>query len=306
MKWEKKGLIYGPGKDIDWAVDSFLQPTPLVLADRIRVFGGMRDANGVSRIGYVDLDCHNPSVVLGVSKKPVLDIGNPGFFDDNGVVPCAVVVRDDKVYMYYAGYQLATKVRFVAYSGLAISNDNGNTFTRYKTVPIIERAPGEELFRAIHSIIYVDGVWKVYYGAGNRYVPGEKKTLPLYNIRYAESADGLTFPSTEGRVILSFEADEYRVGRPYVFYRGGTYHMFFGYSTGTISYKLTYASSKDGINWHRDDAALGLDFSADGFDSEMMAYPSVVCVDGVFYLFYNGNDYGKHGFGYAQLSGREL
>ena len=38
-----------------------------------------------------------------------------------------------------------------------------------------------------------------------------------------------------------------------------------------------------------------------GWDSQMQAYPAVVTAGGRTYLFYNGNDYGREGFGYAEL-----
>src|SRR5450756_689296 len=122
MRWLKKGLIYGPSEDSWWAQRWALQPTPLLRADgTIRVFAGFRTFEGVSRVGFVDVSAENPAEVLAVSREPVLDIGVPGAFDENGVVPCAVVERDGKLYLYYAGYQLGQKVKFVAYGGLAIS-----------------------------------------------------------------------------------------------------------------------------------------------------------------------------------------
>ena len=106
MKWNKKGLIYGPQKENEWMDNSALQPTPILLEDRIRIFTGFRDKNGVSRVGYVDVDIDNPSEILEISQEPTLDIGEPGCFDDNGVVPCAVTKYENKLYMYYAGYNI--------------------------------------------------------------------------------------------------------------------------------------------------------------------------------------------------------
>lgn len=34
----------------------------------------------------MDVDANNPSRILEVSERPVLDIGTPGSFDENGVV----------------------------------------------------------------------------------------------------------------------------------------------------------------------------------------------------------------------------
>ena len=99
MKWLKKGLIYGPDGSSPWAKHSALQPTTYLLNDKvIRVYVGFRDSHGISRVGFVDLDSMNPSKVLYVSKRPALDIGLPGTFDDNGVVPCAVVERKEGLY----------------------------------------------------------------------------------------------------------------------------------------------------------------------------------------------------------------
>ncbi len=302
MRWIKKGLIYSPDGTSDWANNSALQPTPWVKSDgNIRIFVGFRDKSGVSRTGYIDVSGSDPSKILSVSKKPLLDVGKPGTFDDNGVVPCAVIKRGGKLFLYYAGYQVGIHVRFLAFSGLAVSQDGGASFKRYSNVPILERTNDEYLFRAIHSVIYEKGKWRAWYGAGNRFIQGKHKTLPVYDIRYMESSDGIHFPA-KGISCLKLGPHEYRVGRPYVVKRNSNYEMYFGFATKKIPYRLTFASSKDGIHWKRDDHALGLTYGKNDFDSKMSCYPAVITVKDNTYLFYNGNDYGKMGVGYAQLT----
>ena len=213
MKWEKLGFTGGPDGTQAWARHSALQPTSLVLDDYvIRVYAGFRDAAGVSRIGFVDVDASNPCRVLRVSETPVLDVGRPGTFDDNGVVPTAVVRRDASVYLYYAGYQIPQQVKFLVFTGLAVSTDGGHTFMRLHETPVTDRTDGELYFRVIHSIFEENGVWRTWYGAGATFVPYEGKTLPVYDIRYMESTDGVTFPSA-GRVVVPLaDEDEHRVG----------------------------------------------------------------------------------------------
>jgi len=301
MKWEKKGLIFKPDGSSQWAKHTALQPTPLLLDNGvIRVFIGMRDDEGVGRVGFVDVSAHNPLEVVGVSQEPCLDIGIPGAFDENGVIPCAVVQREEGIFLYYAGYQLGHKVRFLAFSGLAVSNDGGTSFVRNAKVPVIDRTDDEMLFRAIHSVMYDGGKWKAWYGAGNGFLTGKNKTLPCYNIRYMESEDGIHFPR-EGKVVLDIRNDEHRVGRPYVIKVNDVYKMFFGAGSETEPYKLAYAESSDGISWIRKDLELGLSLSPYGWDSQMMAYPATVFWNDRLYMFYNGNDYGRSGFGYAEL-----
>jgi len=300
MQWEKKGIVFNPQGKLDWANHSALQPTPIVLEDRIRIFCGFRDENGISRVGWVDLDKNDPTIVIDFSNQPALDVGLPGSFDDNGVVPTAIVKRKEGLFLYYAGYQIVEKVRFIAFLGLGISTDNGRTFRRYSNVPVMDRTDKEFLFRVVHSIIYDEGKWKAWYGGGSYFIQGEKKTLPVYDIRYLESADGIHFPK-EGNIVIKNSGDEYRVGRPYVVKNANGYEMFFGASSPTKVFRLGYATSKDGINWNRNDEALGIEYDQQGFDSEMSSYPSVVDLNDKRYLFYNGNNYGYHGFGLAIL-----
>lgn len=300
MLWEKKGIIFGACKNNEWMDNSALQPTPIVLGDVIRVFAGFRDKNGVGRVGFVDVDANDPSKILKVSDKPCLDVGEPGCFDDNGVVPCAIAKVEDKLYLFYAGYNIGYHVRMTIFSGLAVSNDNGETFHRCSRVPVMERTENETLFRVAHTVLWDDNAWKVYYGAGNRFIQGKKKTLPVYEIEYIQK-ESFAELNNEGKTILHNEGCEYRIGRPYVVKENGLYRMFFCKGTEDITYRLAYAESKDGENWDRRDDKLNLDLSDTGWDSQMMAYPAFIRYKDKAFLFYNGNNYGYDGFGYAEL-----
>ena len=162
MNWKKKGLIYEPPLDGSWRDNSALTPTAFLLNDNvIRVYTSLRDKNGVGRIGYVDVNASNPSEVLKVSDKPVLDIGREGMFDDNGVILGDLIRVDDKIYMYYVGFQLVGKVKFLAYTGLAISSDNGETFERVSETPILDRKDEALYIRAIHSVLFENGKFKI-------------------------------------------------------------------------------------------------------------------------------------------------
>lgn len=306
MEWVKRGLIFHPKGNVNWATNSALQPTAISLKPGvIRIYTGLRDDEGIARVGYVDVDSADPSRILGVSEKPCFDIGKPGHFDDNGVVPCSVVKHGDRIHMYYAGYQLVKRVRFLVLCSLAISEDGGETFTRVSPTPVFERTPDETLFRVIHTALFDQGKWRVWYGGGSEFLEGKNKTLPAYDIRYMESTDGVDFPK-KGSLILGTSGDEYRIARPNVVRIGSTYHMFLCHGSESDPYSLGYASSPDGHAWVRDDARLNMQKTPGGFDSDMMAYPCFIQADGKSYLFYNGNDYGREGFGYAELTNPEI
>jgi hypothetical protein len=300
MKWDKKGIIFDPIGKFNWSLDTALQPTPLIFEDRIRVYIGSRDQAGISRVGYFDCARSNPEIIIGWSNKPVLDIGADGCFDDNGVVPSAVFRKGEEIWMYYAGYQLCQKVRFLVLGGLAISKDNGETFQRYQNVPILERTNTETLFRVIHTVFQFKNCYKVWYGGGSFFMKEKEKTYPVYDIRVMESNNGLDFP-VQGEIAIRNEEDEYRVGRPNVVFLNNKYYMFFGASKLNSPYRLSYAISEDSTSWRREYQDFGLSYEKDDFDSEMSAYPTVVEIDGNIWLMYNGNDYGYQGVGLAKL-----
>ena len=301
MRWRKMGRVFVPDGRLKWCKKYAFPPTPHLLNDRVvRMYMAFCDENTVGRVGYVDLDADDPSNVLGVSLEPVLNVGTPGAFDENGVLPTSVVAHDGRLLMYYVGYQLGHKVRYYQFQGLAVSRDAGATFTRVKRVPVIDRSETESLNRTSAFVLREDGTFKMWYVGGSEWVRGLDKDLPVYNMRYLESPDGVTWGDT-GEVCLDFQNDdEHAFGRPWVVRRGGAYRMLFSVRTKSKGYRLAYADSADGRAWTRRDD-FGLDVSPAGWDSQMVAYSSVLTRNDKTYLFYNGNNCGETGFGYALL-----
>lgn len=303
MKWNKKGLVYTPPKNGSWRDNSALTPTAFVLNENvIRVYASFRDTLGIGRIGYVDVDANNPSHILKVSESPVLDIGKNGMFDDNGVILGDLIRRNDTIYMYYVGFQLVKKAKFLAYSGLAISEDNGETFHRYQKTPIMDRGDEALYIRAIHSVIYEDNKFKFWYATGNGWEKIDGIEFPQYDINYIESEDGIHFKEDGVKCIQNDTTNlEYRIGRPRTYKKDDNYIMNFTYGTTDGRYIAGQAISTDGIHWSRDDESLGIKLSKHGWDSIHLSYPSIVNVNNKTYMFYNGNNMGLDGFGYAEL-----
>lgn len=303
-QWIKKGLIYNPPHDNSWRDNSALTPTAIEIERGIiRVYASFRDRSGIGRIGYVDLDADNPSRLLGISDKPVLDIGAPGMFDDNGVILGDLVRVEHKIYMYYVGFQLVKKAKFLAYTGVACSDGSGMVFERVSQTPVMDRHDEGKYIRAIHSILYEDGKFKTWYAVGNGWEKISGIDYPQYDINYTESSDGLCFDSGTKVLRVNKDNKEYRIGRPRVYKSDGMYVMNFTYGTTDDRYHAGQAMSDDGIHWRRDDNQLGITISKEGWDSKHLSYPSILTAkNGKTYIFYNGNDMGKNGFGYAELS----
>ncbi len=302
MRWEKKGLIYCPAGEDGWRNNSFLTPTPFLLNDDvIRVYGSFRDKDGVGRIGYVDVKANNPAKVISISEFPVLDIGDPGMFDDNGIILGDILNVDNEIYIYYIGFQLVKKAKFLAFTGLAISGDGGNTFHRYSKSPILDRTENALFFRAIHSVMKENNKFKIWYAVGSKWQWIDGVPYPSYDVRYMESDDGINFNDKIGIHCLTFSDNEYRLGRPRVRKIDNEYEMMFTFDTLQKEYRIGKAISKDGVSWKRDNKFEPIPLSVSGWDSEMACYPATIAAHQTTYAFYNGNGMGKTGFGYAEL-----
>lgn len=305
MKWHKLGVVWKPDGSLDWARTHAMGPTPYRLNDDIiRVYLTCLDDKGRGRPGYVDVSSADPTKIVNVSTQPVLDIGEPGAFDDNGLVALSVVAVDAQtVYMYYAGFELCTNVRYRIFTGLAVSHDGGKTFERYSRVPILDRSDSERLFRCGNFVAKEGDVFKLWYVAGSDWTELCGKMMPVYDLRYQESADGVTWSDSGTLSMALTRDDEHGFGRPWIVKRDdGSYQMF--YSIRRVSfaaYRLGYAESADGIAWVRKDDEMGLDVSPDGVDSEAIMYSAVISVGARTYCFYNGNNFGEHGFCVAEL-----
>lgn len=307
MIWRKLGLICSAPKACPWAHSHATTPTPYLLDDEIiRVFVTGMDAQGRGRPGFVDLAADDPRKVLAVSSTPLLELGASGCFDDNGVmVVSALNVGSKTIYLYYVGFELCTHIPYRMFTGLAISHDDGASFTKYGQTPILDRTNEELYFRCGPFVMLDDGRFKLWYIAGSKWEAVGGKMRPVYDLRYQESKDGINW-AKKGKVSISITGvDEHGFGRPWIVKRAiNDYQLFYSIRRRSCAaYRLGYAESKDGIHWDRKDLEMGLDISPGQFDSDAIMYSSVITVKGRTYCFYNGNNFGEQGFGVAELVG---
>ncbi len=306
MKWERMGLVWAPDGSTGWAATHATCPTPYRRRDGgLRMYLQCRDPHNVGRVGYVDLDPGQPSRVVGVSAEPVLDIGVPGAFDDNGVFQTSLVrLPDGRLFLYYVGFELCHHIRYRLLTGLAVSEDDGDSFVRVRTTPILERSPGELHFRCGPCVLYQDGRFRMWYVAGSRWETIEGKPMPVYDIRTMESDDGIRWPE-EGQPAMAVDlAVEHGFGRPWIMPRaGGGLQMHYSVRRRSPArYQLGWAHSADGLAWVRQDDALQLCGPAAAWEQEALCYGAEFESNGARWLVYNGRDFGADGFGIARLA----
>jgi hypothetical protein len=316
MKWLKHGKIFDPTEHTlpNGCVHFAQSPQALVFDNFVRIYFSTRsvDTNGkfLSHIAFVDMR-KNLREVIGVSDQTVIPLGGLGCFDEHGIFPMNVVRHDDLVYGYTCGWNRRVSVSVDTAVGLAISRDNGLTFERIGSGPVLAASLHEPCLVGDGFVLVIDGVFHMWYIFGT----GWKKYAPdaapdrTYKIGHATSPDGVNWTKEESRLIISDQLgpDESQA-LPTVVKIGSRYHMFFCYRESFDfrkakgrGYRIGHAWSDDLSNWTRDDDTPKLDGTPGAWDSDMQCYPHVFECDSKVYLLYNGNEFGRHGFGVAEL-----
>ena len=306
MKCIKKGNLYTASGLNGFDQSHCHKPTPIIINNRlVRVYFGTRDSSNKTRTTFVDLDINNLNKIVYIHNKPVLGLGKIGTFDDSGANVSSVIRFEDKIYMYYIGWNPSTTVHTRNSIGLAVSEDNGLTFHRLYDGPILDRNTIEPYYTGAVDVIKEKNIWKIYYTSGSEWKIINDKPEIFYHIKYATSHNGIDWIREDKSCIPpnhEFEA----TARPCVIKTDNLYRMWFSKrdirnfrQDKQYSYRAGYAESIDGIDWRRKDGVVGLDISDSGWDSQSIAYPYVINIKEKLTVFYNGNGFGKTGFGYG-------
>lgn len=314
FKWRKLGRIFNPQdvQNLPW-MKEFAQCTSALVFDKyVRVYFSCRpcrDQEGeyVSNTGFVDLDINNLFNILQVSQQPVLPLGDLGAFDSHGVYPTCTLRYQDQVWLYYAGWSRCKDVPFNTAIGLAISRDGGTTFQRLGTGPIVSSSLNEPFVISGPKVRRFNGQWQMYYLAGSKWILNNGRPEIVYKIRMACSNNGLDWDKINKNLIPDvLEENECQAG-PDVFFKDNKYHMYFVYryavdfrQNPNHGYRIGYATSDDMYTWVRDDTNVGIEYSTSGWDSTMQHYPHIFVLHNKHYMLYNGNEFGRWGFGLAE------
>lgn len=315
MKWKKLGKIFDPTKHkLSNNCFEFAQsPQTLVFDDFVRIYFSTREKDDtgkyLSHISFVDMD-KSFKEIMNVSTNTVLELGGLGCFDEHGVFPLNVIRDKDRILGYIGGWSRRVSVSVETSIGLAISDDDGLTFKRVGSGPVLTSSVDEPFLVGDPFVLHINGLYYMWYIYGLRWISNPINNIKerVYKIGSAISNDGLSWKK-EGRQLVSdsLNSDECQA-LPTVINLGGRYSMYFCYRQAidfrgnrNNAYRIGYAFSDDLRNWVRDDKNAGIDVSEGGWDSDMMCYPHVFHCDGKVYMLYNGNEFGRFGFGLAVL-----
>ncbi len=299
MKWKKLGQLFAPAENYPWMYSHAANPfVEHLSANALRIYFTCRNEFHQSHIGFVDVNPNQNFEILNVSDKPVIGPGQAGLFDDSGTAMGCLLTINQSKYLYYLGWNLKVTVPWMNTIGLAIADDSSN-FLKYGRVPIMDRSEEDPFTISYPSILFDNGIYRMWYGSNLKW--GKDQSEMDHVIKYAESADGIHWKRTNQVVIgLEYE-NEYALSKPCVIKDPDCYRMWYSFRAQReiSTYRIGYAESFDGLDWIRKDNQVGIDVSSGGWDSEMICYPHIFDFNQKRYMLYNGNGYGKSGFGLA-------
>ncbi|MGE8449155.1 MAG: hypothetical protein ACN6OP_00755 [Pseudomonadales bacterium] len=315
MKWKKLGKIFDPTEHQlpNSCVDFAQSPQTLILKDRVRIYFSTRERDSMgkylSHVAFADFS-RDMTALLDVSKGSVMPLGKLGCFDEHGIFPINVMRDGDRVLAYTTGWNRKVSVSVDAAIGLAISHDDGLTFERYGSGPVLSASLNEPFLVGDAFVRRYDDTYHMWYIYGLRWQRSDEAASfdRVYKIAHATSPNGIDWQRNSRQIISDrLNTDECQA-LPTVIELDGVYHMYFCYreaydfrQNSSRAYRIGYARSNDLNTWVRDDVLGGVERGVDGWDSEMQCYPHIFECDGSVYLLYNGNDFGRTGFGLAVL-----
>ena len=302
-KWQKLGLLYCPSETNQHPklLSHAANPLPVhINGDIYRIYFSGRDADKRSSVGAVDIDIVSRKVIQEYSQ-PFFEHGSEGSFYADGVSIGNCYEVNGVKYMLFMGWQTPKGGHWRGDIGRLILKPD-LTLVLDSEVPFMSYNSIDSVSLSYPWVMKNEGDgFSMWYGSTTTWDAGNGEMLHVIN--YASSSDGNNW-------ICEGWAVPYELGRAQAFSRpivmGSIetgYEMWFSYRSGSgEKYRIGYALSPDGKKWQLALEDVGIDVSLDEWDSEMIEYPFLFDHKGQRYMLYNGNGYGKTGFGLAVLT----
>jgi len=301
--WKPLGRIFKTEAMAPWAVSHASHPLPLGIGqNRLRIYFSTRDEQNRSSAASieVDIDGERFDVVRG-PEGPHFGPGKRGFFDADGVTMSSFVRNEGRLFGFYLGWTVLKHVPFANFIGLCVSDDDGATFQRVSTVPIVGRTRENPITIGYPFVIREGGRWRMWYGS---HLSWDHGTQPMLHVLKEAFSDNLLDWQADERVVIdvagSSVPEEFAVSRPCVV-REPDETLSMWYATRRPNYELGYAVSRDANNWERRDHSMQFLGQTQAWENCERTYPFVFDHNGRRYMLYNGNGYGREGFGIAIL-----
>jgi predicted GH43/DUF377 family glycosyl hydrolase len=272
-RWAKNPVF--PSATGTWRESQTANPDLLLKGDTWYMYfrgqQGGHDRIGVATIPEEKFD----GVTWNILPDPIIDVGDPGTWDDRHALDPAAVLVGGKVFLYYTG----SSSRADRAICLAVSDD-GLHFTKYAQNPVVIGGGPE--------VVYRDGIFYLYFW---REVPGKKG----FQIHCVTSIDGYRFTEPVESLVLPVGRegswDSFTVETPRIFFEGGLWYMMYCGSDRNKDYPFHagLATSRDLFHWTKYPSnPIFSRGDAGEWDEGAIWFTTVERINGRYYMWYEG------------------
>ena len=300
--WRKLGRIFDPSAHprSSRLITHASNPVPIRQAGNIyRILYSGRDSENRSSIGAVELDIFSGEIIR-LNTNPIFEHGSEGSFFADGVSLGNIYEVNGKYYIPFMGWQNPPNSHWRGDIGRLRLHEDGS-LSLDSAEPFLGADSTDPISLSYPWVLpRKTGGYEMWYGSTMAWDAGNGEMLHV--IHHASSLDGNCW-QRHGLAIPHGLGIAQAFSRPTVIPSAwGGLEMWFSYRSGRgTPYQIGYASSDDGNNWDFRPDKSGINVSPAGWDSEMIEYPFVFDHEGERFLIYNGNGFGKTGFGLAIL-----
>lgn len=276
-------------------------PVPVLLSgDTFRIFYSARDSMNRSSVGALDFNLVEKKIV-NIHKKPIVIHGDQTSFFSAGISLGNYYEFNNKKSISFMGWRTMDDGAWRGEIG-SFSLTQDLFLDEISTQPMIKIDKEIDTISLSYPWILKTAPDQLVAWYGSTIGRDKRNNEMVHVINQAYSSDASSWKKVG--LALPYEKQKQQMfSRPCIFLnKSGVYEMWFSVRPGGgETYRIRHAESDDAKSWIHAKTPAKLDVSNAGWDSEMIEYPYVFRHKTNKYMLYNGNDFGKTGFGLAQL-----
>ncbi|MFY8138252.1 MAG: hypothetical protein ACOVMR_09100 [Flavobacteriales bacterium] len=289
---KNKGLIYRLKPSGDYLISHASNPLVSLLSEnKSRIYFSCRNHENKSSVAFVDFNMDTLEVI-DTDPKLLIPFGSPESFYSHGISVGNQIALNGLDQIFFMGWKFPDNAHWYGQIGNLIISDSSTP--HIPDNPFLALDDEDPMSLSYPFLLEEDGIYKMWYGSTNSW--DSENGEMIHVIKYAESTNGLDWDK-KGLAIPFEIGVAQSFSRPTILKFNNCYHMWYSYYSGDgTPYRIGYSYSNDGKTWIRQhDKVHGIGSS--DWDDHMQCYPCAVLYNDKVYIFYNGNNYGKEGFG---------